>query len=78
MSEKTWKLEQVVYTFTQEGNTNGTTQEYEELEITEESVLGCLTEEKGFYVIRTEGWSIDNEEEIIELFKTAKNVKTKE
>lgn len=78
MSEKTWKLEQVVYTFSQEGNTNGTTQEFEELEITNESVLDCLTEDKGFYVIRTTGWSIDNEEEIIELFKTVKNVKTKE
>lgn len=73
MSEKTWKLDKVAYSFIQEGNTNGTTEEFEELEITNESVLGCLTEDKGFYVIRTNGWSIDNEEEIMNLFKKIKH-----
>lgn len=76
MSEKIWNLEKIVYSFSQNGNTNGTTKEYEELEITEESVLKCLTEEEGFFVIRTDGWSIDSEEELNDLFKAIKkNVK---
>lgn len=72
MNEKTWKLDKVVYSFTQEGNCNGTTQDYEELEITNESTVNCLTEDEGFYVIKTNGWSIDNENELVDIFKTIK------
>jgi len=78
MSEKYWKLDKVVYTFSQTANTNGTTGEDEELTITHESVVDCLVEDEGFYVVRTDGWSIDSENELVDLFKAIKrNVITK-
>ena len=69
MSEKYWKLDKVVYTFSQTANTNGTTGEDEELTITHESVVDCLVEDEGFYVVRTDGWSIDSENELVDLFE---------
>ena len=78
MNEKTWNLDKVVYTFTQEGNTNGTTGEYEKLKIVEETAVDCLTKGEGFFVIKTKGWSIDEVDELTNLFKAIKrNVITK-
>jgi len=71
-------LDKITYEFLQETNTHGTTgksNEDELLTITYEGVCGSLDEELGFYVIRTNGWSVNNETEILDLFKQIKNVK---
>lgn len=71
-------LNTAVYTFNQECNTNGTTYENGEdelLSITIESVCGSLDEDKGFYVIRTNGWSINEPEDLLVLFNQIKNIK---
>lgn len=51
--------------FTQEGNTLGTTSEYENITIDAEFQLG---ENDGpFFVIKTDGWSIDSVNDIQQL-----------
>jgi hypothetical protein len=67
MSEKP-KLLKCSFTFDQEGNGNGTTDEIETLTIECEASLGIDNDEGCFYVLRTEGWSIDNVNELQELF----------
>lgn len=60
-------LGKITYEFSQEGNTDGTTAEYEELNI---EVEGCfdILKEGGYMVIRTKtGWSINNPEEFTSL-----------
>ena len=58
------KLEKCSFTFNQEGNTNGTTDDIETLTIECESSLGIDNDEGCYYVLRTEGWSIDNVNEL--------------
>ena len=68
MSDKP-KLDKCSFTFTQEGNTNGSTDEYEDLTILCESPLGIDNDEDCYYVLKTEtGWSMDNVNELQELF----------
>jgi len=63
------KLERCSFTFTQEGNGNGTTEEYEELVIECESSLGIDNDEGCFYVLRTStGWSMDKVDDLQALF----------
>ena len=61
-------LNSASFKFSQEGNCNGTTDEYEELDISYESDLGLDNTDGGFFVLRTEGWSIDGVEELQKLF----------
>lgn len=61
-------LHSALFKFTQEGNTNGTTSDYEDLDISFESSLGLDFDGGGFYVLRTEGWSLDGVEDLQELF----------
>lgn len=69
------KLEKCVFEFSQEGNTNGTTSEYEDLTISCESSLGIDNEGGCFYVLKSEsGWSIDNVNDLQELFDRIKKV----
>ena len=71
-------LDQVIYRFMQEPNTNGTTgsrSDDEILSITYESVLDSLDDEPGFYVIRTDGWSINEPKDLLGLFDQIKNIK---
>ena len=68
MSDKP-KLDKCSFTFTQEGNTNGSTDEYEDLTILCESPLGIDNDKDCYYVLKTEtGWSMDNVNELQELF----------
>ena len=68
MSDKP-KLDKCSFTFTQEGNTNGSTDEYEDLTILCESSLGIDNDKGCYYVLKTEtGWSMDNVNELQELF----------
>jgi hypothetical protein len=63
------KLERCSFTFTQEGNGNGTTEEYEELIIECEASLGIDNDDGCFYVLKTTtGWSMDSEDELQKLF----------
>jgi hypothetical protein len=62
------KLIKCCFTFDQEGNGNGTTEEIETLTIECESSLGIDNDEGCFYVLRTEGWSIDSVKDLQELF----------
>lgn len=71
-------LDTIVYTFLQDTNTNGTTgqsNEDEKLSITYESCTGSLDNDSGFYVIRTNGWSINEPKDLLELFEQIKNIK---
>jgi hypothetical protein len=62
------KLERCSFTFDQEGNGNGTTDEFETLTIECESSLGIDNDEGCFYVLKTDGWSIDSVNDLQELF----------
>ena len=73
-------LDKITYEFLQETNTNGSTgesNEDEKLTITMESVQGSLDEESGFYVIRTDGWSINDSSELLNLFNQILHIKHK-
>ena len=59
------KINHITVKFEQEGNTLGTTEEYEELTIHAE--FQASQEEGPFYVIKTNGWSFDNIQEIQKL-----------
>jgi len=63
-------LSSVKFHFVQDGNTNGSTEEIEEIEITMEAPIYITKEEGSFIVIKTStGWSIDSPEEFNELLK---------
>ena len=63
-------LEKITYLFSQEGNGNGSTEEYEELEISVEGSCECVSEHGGFLVIRSgTGWSINDASELIDVLK---------
>ncbi len=62
------KLERCSFTFDQNGNGNGTTDEIETLTIECEASLGIDNDKECYYVLRTEGWSIDSINELQELF----------
>jgi hypothetical protein len=57
--------------FSQSGNTLGTTEEHEELEVALEFQIG--EEEGPFYVLKsTKGWSVDDIDDLKKLIDTAK------
>ena len=61
------ELSRVTARFVQDGNTMGTTEDVESLEIALEYQL---SEDDGpFFVIRTEGWSIDEPSDIAKLIR---------
>jgi len=67
-------LEKVVFTYAQDGNVNGTTAEYEELEIRVEASL-CDINDNYFFVLKSStGWSVDNIEELAYLVEQSKKV----
>lgn len=74
----TMRLEKIVYHYVQNGNTDGTTDEYEELEVTIDNVglesnIHRVGEYHGYMVLRTKtGISIDEPEELYNLLKEAK------
>lgn len=71
--ERTWTLSKVTYEFYQEGNTDGTTSECEELNVEIQSCTGCLTKEGGYFVLRTPtGWSVNDIDELQDIFNFVK------
>lgn len=68
MEEQKPTLSKITYSFYQEGNTDGTTDETEELIVEVEGVFDVI-EEGGYMVMRTPtGWSINNKEELNYIF----------
>jgi hypothetical protein len=77
--EKKPKLEKMSFTFSQEGNCIGSTEEYEDLTIECESSMGVDHDKGCFFVLKTTtGWSIDSESDLKELFDRIKKVIIKE
>ena len=67
--ERTWALNKITCEFYQGGNTDGTTEETEELKVEIESCFGDI-EKEHYMVLRTPtGWSINNPEELFDLLK---------
>ena len=64
------ELNKASFHFTQEGNTEGTTSDIEEITIDYE----VIADEGGFFVLRTEGWSVDSVEELSELLDRIKKI----
>ena len=66
------KVTGVKVSFEQDGNTLGTTDKYEDIDVSLE-FPGAL-EEGPFFVIKTEGWSFDDLSELEDLINRAKRV----
>jgi len=63
------KIEKASFSFSQEGNCVGSTEEYEELTIECDSSAGIVRDNGAFYVLKTEtGWSVNDETELKYLF----------
>jgi len=58
------KLIECSFMFEQDGNGNGTTSDLETLTIDCHAPLGIDNDNGCFYVLKTEGWSIDTIEEL--------------
>ena len=69
-------LEKASFEFSQEGNCLSEGAEF--IEITCEASLGIERDEGCFFVIKTEGWSINSTDELDELFERIKKVIVKE
>jgi len=65
-------LENCTFNFTQEANCKADTDDDEELEIKYTSDLGLDRTESGFFVLKTEGWSISDERDIKRLLDRIK------
>jgi hypothetical protein len=61
-------LERATFEFSQDGNCISGTDDYEVLTIECESSLGIDRDKDCFYVLKTEKWSIDNENDLKVLF----------
>ena len=70
-------LQNTSFTFTQEGNCNGSAGEYEELIVDFESSIGIDNDKGGYFVLRTQGWSVDGVEELEELFDRIRAIAVK-
>lgn len=69
------EISKMIIEVVQPGNTMGTTKEYETLELTLEAQLGDFSKkEDRFWVIRTDGWSMDSIEELKTLFGKVENI----
>jgi hypothetical protein len=67
------KLFECSFTFTQEGNGNGSTQDLEQITILCESDFGIDDGGGCYFVLKTEtGWSVDSITELQELFDRIK------
>ncbi len=68
MAEQGLILERVTFEFLQDANCVSDTDGAEFLTIECESSLGIDRDEGCFYVLKTEGWSIDSEEDLKVIF----------
>ena len=74
MEEQGIILERATFEFSQDGNCISTSDQYESLTIECESSLGIDRDEGCFYVLKTEKWSIDDENDLKKLFDRIQKV----
>lgn len=67
-------LEKASFEFSQEAHCNSTTDDYESLVIECESGLGIDGDGGCFYVLKTEQWSINDEQDLRALFDRIQKV----
>jgi len=68
------QLEKCSFQFSQESNCNGSSGDIELLDITCESSLGIDNDGECFYILKTEGWSIDSITDLQELIDRVSKV----
>ena len=65
-------MSKISYKFYQEGNTDGTTAETEELIVEVESI-GDIEQDGGYFVLKTStGWSVNDSDELVDIIKRVK------
>jgi hypothetical protein len=74
MEEQGIILERATFEFSQDGNCISSSDQYESLTIECESSLGIDRDEGCFYVLKTEKWSIDDEQDLKKLFDRIQKV----
>ena len=74
MEEQGIILERATFEFSQDGNCITSSDQYESLTIECESSLGIDRDEGCFYVLKTEKWSIDDEQDLKKLFDRIQKV----
>ncbi len=74
MEEQGIILERATFEFSQDGNCISSSDQYESLIIECESSLGIDRDEECFYVLKTEKWSIDSEQDLKKLFDRIQKV----
>ena len=74
MEEQGIVLERATFEFSQDANCLTSSNEYESLTIECESSLGIDRDEDCFYVLKTEKWSIDDEQDLKKLFDRIQKV----
>jgi hypothetical protein len=74
MEEEGIILQRATFEFSQDANCLTSSDEYESLTIECESSLGIDRDEDCFYVLKTEKWSIDDENDLKKLFDRIQKV----
>ena len=74
MEEQGIILERATFEFSQDGNCLSSSDQYESLTIECESSLGIDRDEGCFYVLKTEKWSIEDEQDLKKLFDRIQKV----
>ena len=74
MEEQGILLERATFEFSQDGNCISNSDQYEFLTIECESSLGIDRDEGCFYVLKTEKWSIEDEQDLKKLFDRIQKV----
>ena len=74
MEEQGIILERATFEFSQDGNCTSSSDQYESLTIECESSIGIDRDEECFYVLKTEKWSIDDEQDLKKLFDRIQKV----
>jgi hypothetical protein len=74
MEEQGIILERATFEFSQDGNCISSSDQYESLTIECESSLGIDRDEGCFYVLKTEKWSIEDEQDLKKLFDRIQKV----
>ena len=74
MEEQGIILERATFEFSQDGNCISSSDQYESLTIECESSLGIDRDEGCFYVLKTEKWSVDSEQDLKKLFDRIQKV----
>lgn len=71
-------IDKVDFKISQEGNTLGTTSEFETMEVSFQTQIDSLEDSPGFIVLKSDtGWSFDSTEELVKLIEKLANLQLK-